>query len=71
MLSCNSPQMNFTTYSSPGTMEKVIRFAYTDKVEDVDLELLEAAHHFKIPRLFATCELKLCKLKQFWKSTFH
>ena len=48
-------------------MEKVIRFAYTDKVEDVDLELLEAAHHFKIPRLFATCELKLCKLKQFWK----
>ena len=45
-------------------MEKVIRFAYTDKVEDVDLELLEAAHHFKISRLFATCELKLCKLKQ-------
>ena len=44
-------------------MLKLIKFIYTDEVEDVDFDLLLAADHFKIPRLFATCELKLCEFE--------
>ena len=44
-------------------MLKLIKFIYTDEVEDVDFDLLLAADHFKIPRLFATCEFKLCEFE--------
>ena len=50
-------------FPSSTTMLKLIKFIYTDEVEDVDFDLLLAADHFKIPRLFATCELKLCEFE--------
>jgi len=46
---------------SPGTIEKMLQFLYTDDVKDnmIDIELLEAADKYKIDRLKAVCEKSL------------